>query len=222
MANIVGRIHVESRGYDVIRIDETWLSQMEGTNPGESEQMDDIVFETETDPADATMDRPTDRRTKALLLQARKALAESDFDAATNLVAALLKIDPGNAAGNAFVEKLRVHRCSNARKRLNSRDDDVLDEIDAIHALYPTDTLARRLKARALIARREHGSARDILGDLITHHEASADDFVQYARVCRSTHDVEAAIGACFDALALQPEAPAALALMERLLPPRE
>ncbi|MGJ4854451.1 hypothetical protein ACN6KF_000384 [Labrys sp. La1] len=127
-----------------------------------------------------------------------------------------------DAAAGDLAERIKARRLAEARKALVAKEPDSHEHTAALLEDYPEDGAARSLHARALIANRHYAQAKTLLQAVSAQGAATADDYVQLARACRASQDIENAIGACFDALALRHEDPTALVLLDHLLPGRE
>lgn len=153
--------------------------------------------------------------------RARQAFRDQRWQEAHEWLQAGSRLGLEQAAGD-LAERIKARRLAEARKTLVAKEPDSQQHTAALLADYPEDGAARSLHARALIANRHYAQAKTLLQAVSAQGAATADDYVQLARACRASQDIESAIGACFDALALRHEDPTALVLLGHLLPGRE
>lgn len=153
--------------------------------------------------------------------RARQAFRDQRWQEAHHWLQAGGRLGLEQAAGD-LGDRIKARRLAEARKALVAKEPGSQERTAALLADYPEDGAARSLHARALIAGRHFAEARTLLQAVAAQGAATADDYVQLARACRASQDIESAIGACFDALALRHEDPTALLLLDHLLPGRE
>ncbi|WP_448951186.1 hypothetical protein [Labrys neptuniae] len=153
--------------------------------------------------------------------RARQAFRDQHWQEAQEWLQAGSRLGLDAAAGD-LAERIKTRRLAEARKALVAKEPGSEARTATLLADYPEDGGARNLHARALIANRRYAEAKTLLQAVAAQDAATADDFIQLARACRASHDIENAIGACFDALASRHEDPTALLLLGQLLPGRE
>lgn len=156
-----------------------------------------------------------------IVIRGKKCFREEQLEQAHDWVRLALLLDASESMQD-LSDRIRTRRLSHVRRSLVNRSADGLEQTTGLFADYPDDAGARSLHARALIAGRFYAAAVALLRSAAQKGNATADDYVQLARACRASHDLEGAIGACFDALALHHEETTALALLSQLLPNRQ
>lgn len=164
--------------------------------------------------ASATLGRDVGNR-------ARQAFRDQRWQEAHEWLQAGSRLGLEPASGD-LGDRIKARRLAETRRALVAKEPGNRERTATLLADYPEDGAARSLHARALIANRQFAEAKTLLQAVAAQGAATADDFVQLARACRASQDIESAIGACFDALAMRHEDPTALVLLGHLLPGRE
>jgi hypothetical protein len=156
-----------------------------------------------------------------LISAAKRALGEASYRDAHRWVSLALALDPENASASDVHASVKTRRIAEARKSFG--DESAVSLLtNELATDYPDEPMRERVHAHALMQERSYMQARAVLAELCGHPAASADDFVQFARACRATHELDAAIDACFEALSRKHEHQTAIFLLTQLLPARE